>query len=120
MAIYQKIIGSGFEKLPLRKLIIFSIILNAAMILIGLFSNFILPPEIPVYFGLPQTSEQLAPRILIILPFILGLIISLTNCLIAIKISNNYLKKALGFATFSISILAFIASIKIIFLVGLF
>ena len=80
MAIYQKIIiDPRFEKLPLKKLILTSFVLNLIIIVLGLLAQFILPPEIPLLFGLPQTTEQLTPSIYIILPSIIALIISVSK-----------------------------------------
>lgn len=119
MAIYQKIIiDPRFEKLPLKRVIIMSFVLNLIVIASGLLSQFILPPEIPLLFGLPQTSEQLVPSIYILIPAITSLIISIINPLIAINIEGSYLKKTLAFSTFLIAILSLIATFKIIFLVG--
>jgi len=119
MAIYQKIIiDPRFEKLPLKKLIITSFVLNLIIIILGLLAQFILPPEIPLLFGLPQTTEQLTPSIYIILPSIIALIISFLNSLIAINLEGQYIKKTLAFSTVLISILSLIATFKIIFLVG--
>lgn len=119
MAIYQKIIiDPRFEKLPLKKVVIASFILNLIVIVLGLLSQFILPPEIPLLFGLPQTTEQLTPSIYILIPSITSLVISIVNPLIAINIEGSYLKKALAFSTFLIAILSSIATFKIIFLVG--
>jgi len=119
MAIYQKIIiDPRFEKLPLKKLLIVSFTLNLIMIIIGLLAQFILPPEIPLLFGLPQTAEQLIPSVYIILPSIIALVISFLNSLIAINLDGQYIKKTLAFSTVLISILSTIATLKIIFLVG--
>jgi hypothetical protein len=119
MAIYQKItIDPRFEKLPLKKLIVIFFILNLITIAFGLLAQFILPPEIPLLFGLPQTTEQLTPSIYIILPAITALIISFLNSLIAINLDGQYIKKTLAFSTALISILSLVATFKIIFLVG--
>lgn len=101
-----------------QKITNFSIIINIIIIIIGLLSKLILPPEIPLFFGLPQTSEILAPSTFIILPSIVALIIALFNFLLASKIDNNYLKKAFNFATLAVTFLSLIATIKIILLVG--
>lgn len=111
-------IGTKSAHLPLKSLFVISIILNALFILIGLISQLILPPEIPLFYGLPKNSEQLAPSLFIILPASISLIITITNAVLSINTDNNYLKKTLAFASVSASLLSSIATYKIIFLVG--
>lgn len=117
---YKQIkLGPGFEKLPLKKLFIASFVINTLTILLGLLARFILPPEIPLFYGLPQTSEQLASSLFIILPAGIALILTLINAIVSINISGAYLKKTLAFASISISLLSLIGSSKIIFLISL-
>lgn len=102
----------------IKKIIISSFVVSGVTILSGLLSQFILPPEIPLFYGLPQTSEQIAPSILIIIPSTASLLITLVNILFISKASNIYLKKTLAFTSITISTLATITTLKIIFLVG--
>lgn len=111
-------IDPKFEKLPLFNLIIILIIINLIILVIGLISKLILPPQIPIFFGLPQTEEQLGPSILIIMPTAICLAFILINTYVATKIENNYIKKALVFGSLAITLLSTIAILKIIFLVG--
>jgi len=119
MAIYQKMkIDPNFQKLPFKNLFTFSFVLNIAVIALGFLAKFILPPEIPLFYGLPQTESQLAPAILIGLPAFVALILTALNALISINLESVYLKRTLAFTSISVSILAFIATYKIVFLVG--
>lgn len=106
------------ERLPLKNLVVFCFIVNLLIIGISLLANLILPPQIPLFFGLPQTEKVLTSPLLLLIPSILTLIIILINTLLALKIDLYYLKKTLAFATFSVTLLNIIATIKIIFLVG--
>lgn len=107
-----------FEKLPLKKLFIFSFVLAFLGILINLASQLILPPEIPLLYGLPQTEIQLVSPLWIITPQVVSIIITLINCLIALKISDTFLKKTLAVTSLFVSILGIITTFKIVFLVG--
>lgn len=119
MADYKKIkLGSKFEKLPLKRFFIASFVVNVITILSGLLAKFILPPEIPLFYGLPQTSEQLANSIFIILPTGIALLLTLINAIVSISINDTYLKKTLAIASISISLLALIGTYKIIVLIG--
>ena len=111
-------IDPRFEKLPLRYLFIVSFIINAIFIIFGLVSTFILPPEIPLFYGLPKNSEQLANSMLIILPSSISIFMTLINALISINLESQYLKKTMAFASIAVTILGTIATYKIIFLVG--
>lgn len=106
------------SNLPLKSLYTISTVINIVFIIFGLISQLILPPEIPLYYGLPKNSEQLASSIFIVLPSIISLIITLINAVISINIDGVYLKKALAFASISVCLLSVIATYKIIFLVG--
>lgn len=105
MAIYQKIVTA-------------CTITNLIVILIGLLAKFILPPQIPIFFGFPQTEEQLASSLFIVIPPIISLFFITLNSIFAIKMESNYIKKSLAFASFAVTLLSTIAVIKIIFLVG--
>ncbi len=117
MAIFKKV-KPEFEKIPLKGLFIASFLVSAFGILIGIIAQFFLPPQIPLYFGLPQTNAQLAKPLFIILPSFLSLFISMINTIISIRVSDAYLKKTLAFASLAVCILAIVTTLKIIFLVS--
>lgn len=108
------------EKLPLFNLIVFSTVINIVTIVLGLVSRFFLPPLIPIFFGLPQTDEQLASSIYILIPPTITVLLTFINIAISLKIQSNYNKRVLAFTTFALSILSTIAVVKIILLVGSF
>ncbi len=110
--------GKEFEKLPLRKLFVVSFFMSIVTIIIGLITKSFLPPEIPLFYGLPQTQEQLTSSTLIILPSVTSILITIINFILSIKIQDNHLKKTLAFASVLVSLLAIITTYKIIFLVG--
>ena len=108
-----------FEKMPLKNLFLVSIVINLVFILLGLFANLILPPEIPLFYGLPKNSEQLTRSIFIVLPSLVSLVMTLVNITISVKVDSQYLKRVMAFASTGITILSIIATYKIIFLVGI-
>jgi hypothetical protein len=121
MAIYQKInLKPELEKLPLSKLVVFSFVFGLIITLLTLLSQFILPPEIPLFYGMPYGNLQIARSIYILIPPILAVVLTLVNCLIALKIDSHFFKKTLIITAFSLNILSAITVIKIIFLVGSF
>ncbi len=123
MALSTKIKNIGyinpeFEKLPLKKLFVASFFISIATIILGMVAQFILPPEVPLYYGLPQTRDQIAPSLFIVLPSLVSITITVLNAVFSIKTHDNYLKKALAFTSIAVSILATITTYKIVFLVG--
>lgn len=106
------------SNLPLKPLFATSVVINGIFILLGLVVQLVLPPEIPLFYGLPKNSEQLAPSIFIILPNIVSILLTVINAVISINVEGVYLKKSLAFASISICLLSVIATYKIIFLVG--
>lgn len=104
--------------LPLKSLFVISIIISVLFILLGLISQLILPPQIPLFYGLPKNNEQLAQSLFIVIPSLISLLITIINAIISINIDGIYLKKALAFASISVCLLSVIATYKIIFLVG--
>lgn len=119
MAIYSKIINpEDIDKLPLKNLAVFLVIANFVVLFISFLSITILPPQIPIYFGLPANEEQIAKSYFIILPSLSAILTVFINLYLSIKISSIYIKKMLIFGTFAITALSTIATLKIIFLLG--
>lgn len=107
-----------FERLPLKRYYIFAFFFNIFIISIGLLSQFILPPEIPLYYGLPQNDEQLAPAALVILPSLVAMFMTVLNAYFSMFAESTFLKKVLAFTSIAVSLLSAITIVKIIFLVG--
>ncbi|WKZ25323.1 MAG: hypothetical protein QY322_02935 [bacterium] len=105
---------------PLKSLFVTSFIVNCVFILISLVSTVILPPEIPLFFGLPKSTSQLAANYMILVPSLISTFLVTANFIIALKVSGQYIKKILAFTSVSVTILNVIATSKIVFLVGSF
>lgn len=115
MALLKQIKESS---LPLKSLFVASLAINLVLIISGLLAKFILPPEIPLFYGLPKNEEQLAPAIFVILPAVIALLTTTINIVVALSIDSLYLKRTMAFTSISVTILSIIATYKIIFLVG--
>lgn len=111
-------INPRLEKLPLKSLFISTFVINGLVIAVSLLSRYILPPEIPLFYGLPKNESQLASSIYIILPSVVSIIITAINLTISLLTDNQYFKKVFAIASVSITALGVIATLKIIFLVG--
>lgn len=77
-----------------------------------------LPPQIPLYYGLAEGEDQLAPSILLVFPGVLGLIILLLNTAISFLTKELFYKKVLLVSAFAANVLVIITTIKIAFLIG--
>lgn len=107
-------------EIPYFKTAIFVVIINILTIIGILLLQRYLPPEIPLFYGLPDTAEQLATTRSLIVPPSISTTIIIINTTICVFIKDDFLKKTLmisGLATFIFSI---IAITRIVFLVGSF
>lgn len=107
-----------FERLPLKKFYIFSFFLNVSILLIAFLSKYILPPEIPLFYGLPQSSQQISSSLLLFIPSSISLAITIINAYLSVFVDNVYLKKVLALSSILVSFLSTLTTLKIIFLVG--
>ena len=107
-----------FGRLPQKRFYIIAFFVNLVIIGISFLSRFILPPQIPLFYGFPQNQQQLSPSYLLFLPALVSLAITVINAYLSIFVDNNYLKKVLAITPLLITLLSSITILKIIFLVG--
>jgi len=108
-------------EIPFKNIIIASFSVNLlVIILVFLIRKNYLPPEVPLYYGLPEGEAQLVPSINLIFPSVLALILISLNILITSLIKDDFLKKTLSTASLVATFFSIITTIKIIFLVGSF
>jgi len=108
------------KSLPFRQYFFAGIILNVVLILGVLATQKFLPPVVPLFYGLAEGEQQLAPKLFLALPAVVSLLILIVNSLISFKIQDEFLKRALILAAIGSSFFAAITIIKIAFLVGSF
>ncbi|MFV1916912.1 MAG: hypothetical protein ACC618_00265 [Patescibacteria group bacterium] len=77
-----------------------------------------LPPEVPLFYGLPKGEDQLAQKLALIAPSVVSLIIIFVNLSISQLSKDEFLKKALALASLTSVFLSAITTAKISFLVG--
>lgn len=103
-----------------RKPIWFFLIFNLILLLVLIILKNHLPPVIPLFYGAPAGSAELAANQAIFLPTILTATETLINLILTFKVKDEFIKKALigscGFLTF----LSAFTTIRIILLVGNF
>jgi hypothetical protein len=79
-----------------------------------------IPPQIPLFYGLPQGEEQLAQQIFLIMPPVTALLFTLLNLILITTTKDDFLKKVLWGTTIGVTLLATITVYKIVALVGSF
>ena len=94
--------------------------LNILIITFGLFIQGRLPPQIPLFYSLPQGEGQLSNSVGLIIPSLFSLSITAVNFFLAGILKDNFLKRILAITSLAVSILAAITTLKIAFLVGQF
>lgn len=108
------------KRLPFTNLILISFAISIAAIVAILILKDNIPPEVPLFYGLPDGKEQLGTRALLILPIATSQIFLLINSLLAYYISDEFLKKTLIISALAATFLSIITTVKILLLVGSF
>lgn len=91
---------------------------NAFLVLVFFLFQNTLPPVIPLFYGMPKGTEQLAPRIGIILPPTVSMAITATNFIFLSATKNDFLLKLLIAISFIITLLSTVTVVRIFMLVS--
>jgi hypothetical protein len=103
-----------------RKIFIFSAALCLLMTGVSLLALSNLPPQVPLFYGLPETEERLAPSWMLVVPSLASFLILLVNASLSLFIEEEFAKKVLVASSFSVALFSAITTLKIISLVGSF
>lgn len=96
--------------------LLFNFLLVGLILLLGKH----IPPKVPLFYGKPYGSEQLADQKLLLLPPLLAAGISAVNTSINTLVDDDFLRKVMLGSIAACTTLGTITVIKIIFLVGSF
>lgn len=103
---------------PQTVVIIVCVAINLLVILwVGLSQNS-LPPEVPLFYGMPMGEEQLASSSLLVLPAVIALILIAINFLLLKVSRDQFLQNVLVSTMVVITALSSITITKIVLLVG--
>lgn len=108
------------DKIPLKNYVIAGGIINFLTAIFVLLAQGKLPPQVPLFYGLPQGESQLTRPIFLLIPTALSSAVILANQFLARLVKDEFLKKAFVAAGFASAVFATITTFKIIFLVGNF
>lgn len=112
--------GEQLSKIPMTRIFYLSILISVLTIVLTIFVRGSLPPEIPLFYGLPEGEERLAQPTLLLLPSAVSLFLTIVNTVIILNIKNELMQKSLVLASFALTIFSFVTTVKIILLVGSF
>lgn len=105
---------------PFKKYVALALGINLTTILLGIFAQTILPPEIPLFYGLAAGETQLAPALAILIPAVVSTSIIGINIFLTKNISEKFAQKALILTAVSTAVFSTVTTLKIILLVGSF
>ena len=108
------------NKLPLQNLLIVSLVVNVLVIASVIMLKNNLPPEVPLFYGMPKGSEQLAMSNFLILPSAISMIFIFVNVGISYFTSDEFIKNILIATGVAATIFSSITTVRIIFLIGSF
>ncbi|MEJ2348003.1 MAG: hypothetical protein P8Y17_02260 [Patescibacteria group bacterium] len=108
------------EKIPFKDFVGTIILINILIIALVVLVQIFLPPQIPLFYGLPEGEAQLAPSLSLIIPSLVSLVIMITNITISYFLKDEILKKFLITTAIGVSIFSIVTTIKIVLLVGSF
>lgn len=94
--------------------------INLVVILLVFAAKSVLPPLVPLFYGLPTGEEQLASSTFLITPALTSIAVVLVNAFLARVVKNNFLQRVLLGISWATAALSTITIIRIIWLVGAF
>ncbi|MBI3397355.1 hypothetical protein HY045_02665 [Candidatus Woesebacteria bacterium] len=106
------------KKYPFLNYSVLAMLLNLTIVIIVLFAQKLLPPEVPLLYGMPESTAQLTKSIYLTVPNLLALVLVIVNSALAIVIKNDFLNKILTMAALVVSIFCAITTLRIILLVS--
>lgn len=107
-------------KIPYIHASLIFLFINISLILFTLIISNHIPPQVPLYYGLPRGENQLGSSLSLILPISLSSIFVAINSIISYFTVSPFLKKVLIFGSYFTAILSIITVIQIISLLIFF
>jgi hypothetical protein len=118
---FKKDLNQKTQELSKRfisKGVIVAILINLLVIFLVLILKNSLPPEAPLFFGLPEGESQLVKSEFLIIPASFSLFIIIVNNTICYFSKNDFLVKILLITSYVATFFSTIATLKIFLLIG--
>jgi len=106
--------------LPYKEFFGFCLLVNIGVIAFVLVLGGMLPPVVPLMYGLPVGEEQLVAKGFLTIPSAVSVILIIVNVIIAKFSSASFIQKVLVGLTIAITLLSAVTTMKIFFLVASF
>ncbi len=106
------------KNVPFKNFVAAAFLLNIIVILIVLILQNFLPPQVPLFYGLPEGEEQLVSSLMLIVPSAASLLILVINLSISYFLKEDFFKKILVITAIGITIFSLVTTIKIILLIS--
>src|SRR5450830_1860522 len=108
------------KKIVFKDVFFAAIAIDVVVILAIIVTKNLLPPVLPLFYGLPAGQTQLTSTYGFLIAPVTALLITILNLIVSLSVKDDFLKKVLAISAFAVSFLTVITVSKIIFLVGLF
>lgn len=105
---------------PYKEFFGFCLLFNICVIAIIVLFKGMLPPVVPLMYGLPVGEEQLVPRLFLTVPSAISMILIVINMTIAKLLGGAFIQKVLVGLAIAITLLSAVTTMKIFFLVASF
>lgn len=113
-----KKLGEFLNKIPYKNWVFFLIAINLFLIIAVLIFRSLLPPVVPLFYGQPSGTEQLARQHFLALPPTIAMVVCIINTLVNYYIKDEFVKKILLGGMIVATLFSLITITKIFFLVG--
>lgn len=108
------------DTLPFKNYLLGALTINMVIILAVVLAQGVLPPQIPLFYGLAEGEGQLAPKLFLLIPSFAASLVLVVNSLLSSLFTEEFIKKALLVASVATTFFAAITTLKIMLLVGSF
>jgi hypothetical protein len=116
----QSFLAKIASEIPFFNLLLFSLFICIGTIAALIFLKDHIPPQVPLFYGLPEGEEQLTSTTGLTIPSFVALIVIVVNTILATIFENNFVRNSLVLTSFAVTLFATITTIKVLFLVGSF
>lgn len=113
-------ISLPISQIPFKNYFVASFIISVFCAIWVLFLQNTLPPQVPLFYGLAQGEEQLAPSWALIVPSLTSLAVLVLNGFLGSGLKDDFLKRTLILTAIAVTFFSVITTVRIVFLVGSF
>lgn len=104
--------------IPNKQIVYLCLATNALVLILVILTQEVLPPIIPLFYGQPQGASQLAPKIFLVIPPAVALLVTGVNVCLSRTTKDDFLWSVLLGGSILTTVLSIITVVKIVLLVG--